>query len=523
MLAVGAALLVAGTLAGGSRSGVRKGGTFRIAYINSLFTSIDPALALWGLDSEQFVEPTCGQLLNFPDRNPPAGLRIRPELASGYTVSADGRRYTFTIRPGQRFSNGAPVKAQNFAHAFVRVLAPSMQSYGASLLEEVVGAKEAPEGQLPAGISARGNRLVIRLARPVPDFAARMTLSLFCAVPSNLPIDPEGVGAPLHAAGPYYVAEYVPGRRLVLERNRYYRGSRPHHVDRFVVDFTAADSREVIQRVKRGTADWGIEDENGFPKANELRGSRSQFYVRAGHGLFGFYLNSGRPLFRNNARLRRAVNFAVDRSALLREFGGRLTGRLTDQYLPPTLPEFRDARIYPLRKPSVKKAKALARGRLRSGKAVLYIRDDPIYRSQAQVLKRNLAAIGLEVEITVWSPGAYYRKVFQRGEPWDIAQVQWIPDYPDPYSYLNLLFHSSSGSNPSFASSKYDRLLTRAARLHGTTRYRTYGNLDVRLARDGAMVAAFYANVPTFVSRRVDPRCMVLRPYLDLAAVCLKR
>ena len=73
------------------------------------------------------------------------------------------------------------------------------------------------------------------------------------------------------------------------------------------------------------------------------------------------------------SKLRQAVNFAVDRKALLRE-RGPLAGTLTDQYLPPFLPGFKNERIYPLKAPDVKKAKQLAKGHTRSGKAVLYIR-----------------------------------------------------------------------------------------------------------------------------------------------------
>ena len=69
----------------------------------------------------------------------------------------------------------------------------------------------------------------------------------FCAVPPTLPIDPEGVST-FAAAGPYYVAQHVLGRRLVLERNRFYRGKRPQHVQRFVVDF-AANPDDVLDKI----------------------------------------------------------------------------------------------------------------------------------------------------------------------------------------------------------------------------------------------------------------------------------
>src|ERR671923_402284 len=80
----------------------------------------------------------------------------------------------------------------------------------------------------------------------------------FCAVLRNLPIEPEGIGAPLHTAGPYYFAEYVRGRRIVLRRNRFYRGSRPHHVDRIVVDLQAAGTGDAIQKVIAGRADYMV-------------------------------------------------------------------------------------------------------------------------------------------------------------------------------------------------------------------------------------------------------------------------
>ena len=58
-------------------------------------------------------------------------------------------------------------------------------------------------------------------------------------------------------AGPYYVAEYRAGQRVVIRRNRFYRGTRPHHVDGFDVDLTAAAFPAVVDRIERGEADWG--------------------------------------------------------------------------------------------------------------------------------------------------------------------------------------------------------------------------------------------------------------------------
>ena len=180
--------------------------------------------------------------------------------------------------------------------------------------------------------------MTLRLRRPVSDFPVRASV---CVVPATLPVDAEGAKAPIPSAAPYYVAAYTPGERLVLERNRFYRGSRPHHVTRFVADLTA-DAGTVVDRVKRGEVEFGSLPGVGWqPFLGELTQrygvNKSQFFSVPGQFLRMFVLNTSRPLFRNNVALRQAVNFAVDRRALLREFGPA-AGTPTDQYMPPDLP-----------------------------------------------------------------------------------------------------------------------------------------------------------------------------------------
>jgi peptide/nickel transport system substrate-binding protein len=476
--------------------------------------------------------------MTYPDKPPPQGYRLVPEVAAGYRVSKDGRRYTFTLRTGRsgfRFSNGAPVRASAFSWAFTRILRRK-EGDAIQLLQDIVGADRVVNGmaETVAGLTARGNRLVVRLKRPAPAFPARMSAPSFCAVPPTLPVDPEGV-ATFAAAGPYYVATNVRGRSIVLRRNRFYRGSRPHHVDRIVAEGGASTFGDVLDRVERGTADWGSAPPPFyFDPSRRLVAkygvNKGRFWVVPGLVLEHYPLNTRRPLFRNNPRLRRAVNFAIDRAAIRRALGGALASRLTDQYLPPSLPGFRNGRIYPLKGPNLRKARALARGHLRSGKAVLYTFDAPSTLAAAQVIKQNLAKIGLKVTVKGIPPEAYYPRIIGNpAEPWDIARAAWAPDHLDPYTYLNLLFDGqfADENNVShFDDRTYNRLLRRAARLRGQARYRAYGALDVRLAREAApSVAIDYQNQPTLVSGRVDPRCIVLRPLsaLDLTAVCLKR
>jgi ABC-type transport system substrate-binding protein len=348
-----------------------------------------------------------------------------------------------------------------------------------------------------------------------------MTFYGFCAVPADLPITAEGVGAPLPGAGPYYIADFVSGQRLVLKRNPFYRGSRPHHVDE--IDFIPTS--DSVGAVETGAADYA-EVGNAADVGNLDPKYRPQLHSVPGIGVRYVVLNSSQPLFKNNVPLRQAVNFALDRPALLAA-RGTSSGRLTDQYLPPSMPGFIDAKIYPLNHPNLEKAKDLARGHTRNGKASLYIKNTPIDIAQSQIIQRDLKPLGIRVKVKILPGPALFQQLFTPGTPYDMSLLGFGPDYWDPYAILNVLLDGRLIGTPYsfnisyFDSPKYNALLDAASKLTGSARYRVYGLLDVDLVRNSAPMVAYESeNVSTFVSRRVG--CLVLHPFLDLASVCLR-
>jgi ABC-type transport system substrate-binding protein len=509
--------------------GIKEGGTFRVATATGLVTTIDPGLPMLGVNLD-LLYPACATLMAYPDKRRPAGYRLEPSLAeSDPVVSANGRTYTFTIRKDAQFSDGKPVTARAFARALERILDPKMEGEVGDWLT-IVGAQDVVDGKAPTarGVVARGRTLTLSFTKP--GFGPLTVLGLMtglCAVPPSLPVDPEGARAPLPSPAPYYVAEYVPGERLVLERNRFYSGDRPHHVARFVANL-AVDLGSAVDLVAQGTFDtvFGV-------NAVQLRSAElakrygvnkpgGQFFIEPGAGIRVFHLNTSRPLFKNNRKLRQAVNFAVNRAALAREAG--FSAEIpTDQYLLPGSPGHRDERIYPLKGPDLKKARALAKGRTRDGKAVLYTTAQTVDVSQAQILQKNLEAIGLELEIKVVAD--IFGKLSTPGEPFDIGRARWFGGR-DP-SVLPFWFDGrtigqpGSGNLSYFNSPKYNRLLDEASRLTGAARYRAYGELDVEISRDAApMIPVSRVSTFAFVSARVG--CVVMNPSLDLTAVCLK-
>ena len=334
------------------------------------------------------------QAFNFPDTSGPAGSQPTPEMAQSLPArSADGRTYTFMIRPGFRFSppSNEPVTARTFKDSIERAFNPAMKSDWEPAFSDIVGMNAYQTGKAHqiSGITVRGDTLTIRLVAPSGDLPARLADPPTCAVPSDTPADPNGIRV-LPSAGPYYLQSFTPGQAVVLVRNPNYHGSRPHHFEQIEVA-SGMSTGQAVAAVKAGTADNTTLDntsgssglsgslaaeasqlaaEYGPGSAAAMRG-RQQYFANPFMELDYFVLNTHRPLF-SDVRLRQAVNYAIDRRTLARQgqaLNAPLPDHPTDHYLPPGMPGYRNLDVYPLT-PDLVKARALANGNGRS--AILY-------------------------------------------------------------------------------------------------------------------------------------------------------
>jgi YVTN family beta-propeller protein len=509
------------------------GGSARLD-ASSDVSSMDPALAYDPL-SWQLLYATCAKLLNHPDTGGTAGSQLVPEVARSLpTRSADGKTYTFKVRPGFRFSSqsGEPVTAQTFKETIERTLSPKMKSPVASEFSDIVGASTYMAGTSAhiAGVVVRGDTLMIRLTAPAPDLPARMAEPGMCAVPSETPIDPRGVRV-IPSAGPYRVSSYTPGQGIVLTRNRNYHGNRPHRLSRIELTVDVPGQRAVAQ-VQAGAADYAVDGEVSSanaptlaarygPESPAAKRGHQQYFVKSATGLSFYALNTHRPLFAD-VRLRRAVNYAIDRTTMARlgHEGTRLPEQPTDHYLPPGVPGYSATHSYHLT-PELTKAKALAKGHA-GATAVLYTCDVSPCDQLAQVIKSNLAAIGLRVEVKAFPPDTLYAKLATPGEPFDLAPLDWSPDYLDPDAMLNFLLEGGTVI-PTFSDPTYRARLAAAARLTGAQRYLAYARLDADLARNAAPWIAYVdESSHDFFSARMG--CQVPQVYgMDLAALCIKK
>jgi YVTN family beta-propeller protein len=495
--------------------------------------STDPALA----GDYQIGFATCALLYNYPDRPFPAGSRLRPEVAAGQPIiSNGGRKYTFEIRSGFSFSppSDEPVTAAAFQRAIERALSPKMNAYGGGLVQDIAGATAYAAGKAHhlSGVSAHGDELVIRLAKPVPNLPARLSAQYFCAVPPGTPVDPEGVDE-LPSAGPYYVTSYEPKESLVLRRNPNYDGPRPHGLAEIQFTFGTPSQRAVAE-IEAGHADYvGLDPEADLspktgrrleerygPHSQAARAGRQQLFTQPAPAVFSFVFNTRRGPFRDE-RLRRAVNYAIDRRALAQDTGLGGAGRPTDQYIPPGFPGFEDVPIYPLGGPDVAAARRLA-GDLKRN-AVLYTCDSPGCIRNGQILRSNLRAIGIHLEVRQFPEDEMFRREFRPDEPWDIGLYGWVADYGDPYNYINDQFAAGAPRPGGFSDPWFERRMNEAARLQGDARLRAYAKLDRDLAARAAPQATFASGETSyFLSARMG--CEVPHPIygLDFAALCVR-
>jgi ABC-type transport system substrate-binding protein len=515
---IGAGLLVATAFAGSaaptkaSKSGsadAKRGGTLRVNLSETDFEFLDPALAY---DSAGWTVlfATNMTLLNYPDKPAPVGNRLTPEAAAAFpTVSKDGKTYTFTVRSGIKFSDGSALTAASFKRAIERAADPNEGSPAIAFLHTVVGADARNDGKAKSvsGVTANGQKLTVKLTKADPTFLAQIAMPFFAAVKPNMPINPKGENV-YPSAGPYHIVSRDVGRQLVLERNKNYKGSRPSNADRIVITVLTDQAQSFLQ-TKAGQVDY---DMGGVPPTahqelfNKYGVNKSRYFVNPGVNVFYVALNTSRPAFQS-VKVRQAVNYAIDRPAMLR-VGGLLAGKRTDQILPPSMRGFRDAKLYPIKGADPAKAKQLAGGA--SSNVTILHTTSASSVARGQILQFNLKQMGLNPTLKPQPFGVAIKTAGDKKGEFDAFLIGWLADYPDPFDFVNVLMdgnniQDSNNSNYAYLNiAKYNQAMNAAARLSGNPRYEAYGKLDVDLMKNAAPWAPMYnGNTREFIGARL--------------------
>lgn len=159
--------------------------------------------------------------------------RLVPELASS-CVWADGAKMSMTcrLRPGIRFSDGSPIKAEHFLNSWRRLVSPRSGSRHAELLAGIHGFEHVVGGNAKAaaiGVTAKGERVLeIRLRRPDPELLYKLASPILTPLLDEPPSNPERFAAAV-TTGPYRIKGWARASRIELEPNPHYfaTGNRP--------------------------------------------------------------------------------------------------------------------------------------------------------------------------------------------------------------------------------------------------------------------------------------------------------
>ena len=486
------------------------------------FVNTDPATAAapgtpnqpW---EQQLQYATCEPLLGYPDAPAPAGWQLVPEAAVAWpAVSPDGRTFTFKIRPGLRFSppSDQPVTAATFKYTIERALSPAIgpAAPAVSVASDIAGvpAYRAGSSDHIGGIRAVGDTLRITLVRPAADFPERIALSYFCPVPIGTPTVPNGLDDPIPSAGPYYLSGNIGGAVAVVRRNPNYHGSRPRRLAAIVYR-EQPQGGQAVAEIEAGNADYVADQDPALalaatvarefsqPAAGQPRRyfatpllATDELAFDAKHGLFA------------DARMRQAVNYALDRPALAAALGDLVAGN----YLPPGLPGSLARHVYPLSGPDLARARALAGPH--GGHAVLAVCSDPGCTELGQIIQADLARIGIRIQLQPYA-GAIGSATTRSGA--DIVLARVFASYPDPAAFLKIALGGGFGQDS----------LAKLTGLDPGQRVSAASQLELQLMRGPAPLAAIGTPViPEFFSARVT--CHVFQPLefgADLGSLCL--
>ena len=500
----------------------------------------DPARA-HSRDSDQLEYATCANLLIYPDVSGPAGQQLRPEVAAAMpTVSRDRRTYKFRIRPDFRFSppSNEAVTADTFRYAIERALSPKLGQFtrAAGFASDIAGlpAYRAGKAAHISGLASHGATLSITLVKPAGDFLTRISASSFCPVPFTQGLQPNGPPQPIASAGPYYTAS-VEGDRTVLLRNPNYAGSRPRRATRIVYT-EEIPTPQAVSLTDRGSVAYLPGDSDNYSLlavggpldqryGAAARAGRQRYFLEPIPFLDGIVLNARRPLF-HDLRLRRAVNYALDRPALAAAF----YDTPADGIVPPAVPGFAAGRVYPTDGPDLRIARRLEGGRSR--RAVLFFctsfpYGDPALSRIAVIVRSDLARIRVAVSIveSQQCPSRYDAKV----EGADLLLFTNFGDPErDPEPFLDHAlavgrYGSVLGPGP-WSSPAFRQRVDRARVLLGQARTRAYAGLEEQLMR-AAPFAVYGSYVsPEYFAPGVG--CKVFQPalgFVDLGALCVRK
>ncbi|GBR22947.1 peptide ABC transporter substrate-binding protein [Acetobacter orleanensis NRIC 0473] len=467
-----------------------KGGTLRLAAQDSGGT-LDPQVSYISLIKE-LETPVYDGLLAFPKFSGPAAQHVIADLAETVPQSEDGgRTYRFTLRPNLHFSDGQTVGVEDVAASFRRLFkvgSPTAGPYYSHIIGADACLHDPAHCTLAGGIEtdAATRTITFHLTEPDAEFLDRLAWFHAAIVPASTPPHDTGNTAP-PGTGPYRVTSYDPATGMVLERNPYFQewahDAQPAgYPDTMQVTF-GLDTEGEVTAIENGQYDWMYED-LPLDRLGEV-GSRYAGQVQIYTLLLYYYaaLNVRLPPF-NSLKARQALNYAINRHAMVIYHGGPAVSAPLCQLLPQGTPGYVPNCAYtkgaspahPLpqwQAPDLEEARRLVRESDTAGQKITIVAPlEGRYAAMAMELRSTLASLGYSATVRSLTQTVQFPYIQNSDNHVQLALTGWNADYPSASSFLQTLFacasfhpHSDNSPNISaFCNPEIDALMTTAAR-----------------------------------------------------------
>ena len=405
----------------------------------------------------------------------PVDLHPVPGVAESWEISPDQLTYLFHLRAAARWSNGAPVTAQDFVASWRRILTPSLGASNADLLHLLQGAEAFHKGLTrdfsQVGVTAMdAHTLRVRLEHPAPYFLSLLSNAAWMPVPLGV-VTATGSASErgnrwaragtFVGNGPFTLKSWEPNQRIIVEKSWTYWDAAK--VRLAAIHFYPIDSIDAEERAFR-TGQLHVTYVLPLGKVDAYRRDAPQFLrIDPYLNTYFFRLNLRRPPFGDD-RVRRALSQAVDRAAIVEKIlhgGQRAATAITPPGLagyapPPGLPTDYDAA-----------RRLLAAAGFPGGKGLppielLYNTSDN-HRTLAEAVQEMWRReLGIEVRLV----NQEFKGVLneRRTGNYQILLSDWVGDYLDPLSFLDLWRTDSGNNHTGWSNPAYDSLLFAAAR-----------------------------------------------------------
>jgi peptide/nickel transport system substrate-binding protein len=517
------------TATSGSSSSGQTFANFRIAYDTGI-DYLDPALSYtvegWAIMWNVYLP-----LLGYKHVNGPEGGTIVPYLAQDLPkVTNGGKTYTMTLRKGVKYSDGTPVKASDFTASIVRDF--KVDSPGVGFFGGIVGSDNAKSGSI-SGIQANDatGKITINLKAPQGDFENILATTFAALVPANSPAK-DSSSTPLPATGPYMIKSYKANKSAVVVRNpnfdaSMFDGNVPKgNPDKMTFDILG-DPGVALQRTINGQDDYDFQQPPPDRLSTIQSKYASQIKVYTPANTYYFFVNTKVPPF-DNLKARQAVEYAINRQALVRVYGG--LGQPTENILPPTYASYKKHDLYPY---NLAKAKQLVAASGDKGMSVTVWNHDRGNDPKATAyLVDQLNAIGFKAKEKIVNSAVYWTTVGNQATKAQIGFADWFQDYPHPLDWFDVLLngnritqtHNNNYSNFDDASvnAKIEALKKEPSLTSSVNDQ--WAALDKQIMQQAAWVPFMNRQFIDFFNSDIDLSCYVnhVLYQFDFATICHK-